>query len=178
MAHIWNNVNNDAWAPTELQSAAILGGGSIEFVGNIHRSSRRGNVLLYQVTTGTQAAQWALLAPAGAHVRINDAPIENGIRLLADRDAIRVANLDPMYFSTERLARIAPFPNEENVFCPRCKSLIEPGAPAVFCPQCNIAHHQQSAEGEGCWSYGETCSLCDQSTDLDSAGFRWTPEGL
>ena len=178
MAHIWKNVNNDAWAPTELQSAAVLGGGSVEFMGNTHKAARRGNVLLYPVTTGTQAAQWALLVPAGAHVRINDAPIENGIRVLADRDAIRVANLPPVYFSTERLARVEPFPNEANVFCPRDKTLISAGEPAVCCPQCGIWHHEQSAEGEGCWTYAETCALCDQSTDLDSAGFRWTPEGL
>jgi hypothetical protein len=178
MAHIWNNVNNDAWAPTELRSAAVLGGGSVEFVGNIRRAARRGKVLLYPVAAGTQAAQWALLAPAGAHVCINDAPVENGIRVLADRDAIRVANLSPMYFSTERLARVEPFPNEENVFCPRCKSLIAPGEPAVSCPQCGISHHESSVDGEGCWTYAETCALCDQSTDLDSAGFRWTPEEL
>ena len=54
--------------------------------------------------------------------------------VLADRDAIRVANLSPMYYSTERLARIEPFPNEENVFCPRCKSLIAPVPKIVSSP--------------------------------------------
>ena len=104
--------------------------------------------------------------------------LENGIRILADRDAIRVPGLPTMYYSTERLAQIEAFPNTEHVFCPRCKLIISEGDSAVCCPQCGVWHHERVPEDKNCWSYAETCALCDQSTDLDSASFRWTPDRL
>ena len=178
MAYLWRNLDKDEWAPTELHSAAAIRGVSVDFVGNISVDAVLGEVLLCPCATPSRDPKWTLLAPAVAKVHINDAPLENGIRVLADRDAIRIADLSAMYFSMERLARIEPFPDEKNVFCPRDKTLISAGDPAVCCPQCGVWHHERAAEGEGCWTYAETCALCDQSTDLDSAGFRWTPEGL
>jgi len=178
MANLWQLVNDEEWAPTELHSAAVLGRGSVDIVGNIRVAARRGAVLVYPSPSNTRAATWMLLASADSGVRINGALLENGIRVLADRDVIRVANLSAMYFSTERLARIEAYPETEPVFCPRCKMMISKGDSAVCCPQCGVWHHEQVAGGEGCWNYAETCALCDQSTNLDSAGYRWTPDGL
>ncbi len=137
-----------------------------------------GQVLLYPHNMNTPVATWMLLAPSESQLRINDSPLESGIRVLADRDAIRVPGLPTIYFSTERLARIETFPDAEHVFCPRCKLMISEGNSAVRCPQCGVWHHERVPEGQRCWSYAETCALCDQATDLDSAGFRWTPDRL
>jgi hypothetical protein len=178
MAYIWHNPNDDRWTATELHSAASLSGGSIEFVQNIHVITQRREVLLYPTTANARATTWALLAPADSDVRINDALLENGIRIIVDRDAIRVANAPTAYFSTERLACIEAYPDEAPVFCPRCKLMISESDLAVCCSQCGVWHHEQAPEGKSCWSYSKTCALCDQSTDLDSAGFRWTPEVL
>jgi hypothetical protein len=178
MANLWHNLSDDNWNATELCSAVVLNRGSIEIIDNIHADGHCGDVLLFPHATNTQPATWVLLAPSQSQVRINDTPLENGIRVLANRDAIRVPGLSTIYFSTERLAGVEAFPDSKHVFCARCKLAISQGDSAVCCPQCGVWHHQQGPEGESCWSYAETCALCDQSTDLDTAGFRWTPEGL
>jgi len=176
--NIWIRAQDKEWIPTALQSAAVLDCGSVDLVASRRVVARRGEVLLLPSTANTREATWMLLAPAASDVRINGMPLENGIRVLADRDALRVAALPVLYFSTERLARLEPFPGEETVFCPRDKTAICKGDAAVCCPQCGVWHHEQEAAGKACWSYAETCTLCDQSTDLDAAGYRWTPGGL
>ena len=176
MANLWNLEDDDRWTPTALHSVAILDGGTINFVERSRVAALSGEVLLLPSAFNTQAAKWMLFAPAGSSVRVNDAPLDNGIRILADRDAIRVASLPAMYFSTEQLARIELYSGDENVYCPRDKTLISEGDPAVCCPRCGVWHHE--LEDKGCWTYSGTCALCDQSTDLDAARFRWTPEDL
>ncbi len=178
MAYLWHNLNDHKWAPTELHSAAVVGRGSVDFVANAHMAARHGEVLIYPSSTNTRAATWMLLASANSGVRINDALLENGIRVVADRDAIRATDMSTIYFSTERLACIEAYPETEPVYCPRCKMMISEGDAAVCCAQCAVWHHEQLPDGRTCWSYSTTCSLCEQSTDLDSAGFRWTPEEL
>jgi hypothetical protein len=109
-------------------------------------------------------------------LRLNGAPLQVGIRLLEDRDAIQTSDGSSTYFSSERLAEVELFPGSpEPVYCPRCKTEIEAGTPAVRCPGCDSQHHQ--SESFGCWLYADRCALCDQPTALD-AGFRWSPEGL
>jgi len=178
MANIWQYVNEKRWAPTELHSAAVLGRGDVDFVGDCNVVSGRGEVVLYPGAADLRAAQWMLLAPPGAQARLNGAPLDNGIRVLADRDAIRVADMFTMYFSTERLCCVESFAGAEPVYCPRCKMMIAAGDSAVCCSQCGVWHHEQVSEGRGCWSYADTCALCDQSTELDAAAFRWTPAEL
>ena len=178
MAYLWHYLNDHKWAPTELHSAAVLRRGSVDFVGNNHMAARHDEALLYPHATNRQLSTWTLLAPSQSRVHINDAALENGIRVLANRDAIRICGLATMYFSTERLAGIEAYPDAEPVFCPRCKMMISEGDAAVCCAQCGVWHHEQLPDGRTCWSYSTTCSLCEQSTDLDSAGFRWTPEEL
>ena len=116
---------------------------------------------------------WVLIASPSAGVRVNGQPIALGIRSLRDRDEIQVGT-SRYYYSTERLARIEPFPGADGaVMCPRCRKEIVKGTPAVRCPSCATFHHER--EGLGCWSYSARCQLCDSETALD-AGFRWQPE--
>ncbi len=178
MAYLWNKSNDDKWTATELHAAAFLGEGPIDLIQDIGAAARSRGVLLYPNAANTGTAIWALLAPGDSNVYINDTLLENGIRVIADRDAIRIADMPTIYFSAERLACIEEFPDLESVYCPRCKLVILAGEMAVCCSQCGVWHHEQVPEGESCWSYAKTCALCDQSTDLDSAGFRWTPEIL
>ena len=126
---------------TELHAPTALSWGSIEIVNHLHLVKHRGEVLLYPYGTNTLATTWVLLAPGESQVRINDAALESGIRILTDRDAIRVPGRSTIYFSTERLARIEAFPDAEHVYCPRCKLMICEGGSAVCCPQCGVWHH-------------------------------------
>ncbi len=178
MANLWHISNDDTWAPAELSSAAVLSRDSIEFVDQIDLNAHHGEVLLYAHEIDSRQATWLLLAPARSQVRVNDTLLESGIRALVDRDAIRVPGVATMYYSTERLARVEPFVGPEQVFCARCRLAISAGDPSVTCPRCGVVQHEQGPEGRNCFTYAETCSLCDQPTDLESAGYQWTPEDL
>lgn len=118
---------------------------------------------------------WVVLGPAS--VRVNGAPLDLGIRVLADRDEVRVGRTR-VFISAETLAAIEPFPGSEGVtICPRCKLEVVAGQPAVRCPACRVWHHESGAEdGLGCWTYAQRCATpgCEQPTALD-AGFRWIP---
>lgn len=120
---------------------------------------------------------WVLLTPPSVSILVNGAPVLTGIRVLRNKDEIRIAGTGRrFYYSTERLARVETFAGSELVvFCPRCKREITKGSEAVRCPQCQIWHHQ--SEPLDCWTYSSSCSLCDQPTGLDT-GYRWTPEAL
>ncbi len=178
MAHLWVAVsNNDDWAIVNLDgnsNAVVLS----RDAGNPIRV-RRGptdNGAALILGAGRQGEQevWVLLLREGTDLRVNGMPVLGGLRVLRDRDEIAVGG-SRLYFSTERLARVDPFPGIEErvVACPRCKQPIQPHTPSVRCPGCGLWHHQ--TEDLPCWTYSAVCSMCNQKTDLD-AGFSWTPE--
>ena len=118
---------------------------------------------------------WLAMSATPTGVALNGVPLHAGIRVLADRDEIRVEGLGRVFFSTERLARVEPFPDVAGAtFCPRCKQAIAAGTPAVCCPACQRWYHQ--SDDCPCWSYTPHC-LCGHPTALD-AGFQWSPNGL
>jgi hypothetical protein len=121
---------------------------------------------------------WVLVAGRGTPVWVNGRFFHAGIRILQDRDDVRIHNQPSLFFSTEQLAQVVPFPSGPSpVFCPRCKQPFVDGTPSVQCPRCGLWEHQDEAQGLGCWGYAATCAVCDQLTDLQS-GFRWTPSEL
>ena len=144
---------------------------------NRKRAPRPKGALLRRTEAGKSKEMWVLLNPENVPVLVNGEPVLTGIRVLRNKDEIRIGGTGRrFYYSTERLARVERFAGgEPAVFCPRCKREIATGFEAVRCPQCQIWHHQ-SAE-LNCWTYSSSCSLCDQPTGLD-AGYRWTPEAL
>lgn len=118
-------------------------------------------------------AGWALVADRRLRVFVNGEPLVVGLALLRDRDEIRVDGAEPVYLSTERLARVEACERDDAPRCPRCASPIARGELAVRCPGCGVLHHQRA--DRGCWSYAPKCALCDHASDLE-AGLRWTPE--
>jgi len=119
---------------------------------------------------------WVLLVSGDCPVTVNGAPVLTGIRVLADRDEIRIAGADPVFFSTETLPVVEPFPGgPRTVYCPRCKLPIQPGTPAVRCPGCGVFHHQ--LDERPCYTYAPACAACGAPAEL-SGGYRWVPEGL
>ena len=120
-------------------------------------------------------ASWLLLSRPG-DVTVNGLPVPGGLRVLSDRDEIRVQGSSPVYFSTETLAAVESLPaSDQEVVCARCRQAIEPDTSAVRCPGCGLWHH--ASDEYPCWTYAPTCALCPQPTD-DGAGFQWTPEDL
>jgi hypothetical protein len=139
---------------------------------------RLGVALVRQAANDT----WILLAEPSAPVYVNGQAVPLGVRILRDRDEIRVGRMQPatLFFSTERMASVEPFPGADRaIHCPRCKTELAVGVPAVRCPnpQCGLWHHQAPGSNLPCWTYDTRCASCDQQTALD-AGYRWTPEGL
>jgi hypothetical protein len=123
---------------------------------------------------GPEGTAWTLIAGSARSVGVCGRPLPLGIRVLSDRDEIRIEGVGTMFFATETLARVEPFPHaDREFFCARCKIRLEPLVPSVRCPACGVWHHQ--AEPRACWTYAPACAMCAQPTDLD-AGFRWAPD--
>jgi hypothetical protein len=173
MSRVWRHDENAGWNPTLLAARNRLRvvDGTVRI--DAHAA---GDTAIVRHGAG-RAEHWVLLAPPHTGVWVNGSSVPLGIRDLQDRDEVRLAGAEPVYFSTERLARVEPYPGGETkpALCPRCKQRIEPGSPATCCPQCQAWFHQ--SDEFGCWLYAETCCQCGQATALN-AGYRWTPEEL
>jgi hypothetical protein len=163
MAHLWLRENDETspndWGVMPLEEGAAAFGPAL--------------LLRCQDASGDL---WLLMDAAPPRVRLNGASLITGIHVLQDRDEITIPGVGRMFFSTEVLARVEPYPGGERpAICPRCKRRIDTATPAVRCPQCGVWHHQ--SDELPCWTYSDTCALCSQPTALD-AGYRWTPEAL
>lgn len=177
MAHLWIKNGSEQWAALPLEAGAfVLTTNPPSPVQNLPGAGESVSkvVLLCQKRAGETS--WVLVSGRGRDVRINGSNLTLGVQRVTDRDEINIEGIGTLYFSTESLARTEPFPNgTQDLYCPRCKQVLENGSFVVKCPQCRTWYHQ--SEDLPCWSYSETCALCPQPTDLN-AGFRWTPEEL
>jgi hypothetical protein len=120
--------------------------------------------------------RWLLIASPAGGVWVNGQRIGAGLHALRDKDEIRLPGSKPIFFSTEALACVAPFPGLARAAnCPRCRQVIVPGIPAVRCPACQTWHHESPPCN--CWTYSTTCAACAQLTPLGT-DFRWRPEEI
>ena len=178
MAHLWVRDDDDQWAALPLNGGPV----SLSVVppkpfGGGERPRPDREVLLMPAARSGQE-NWVLVSGDQRRTSVNGLPLALGLRILGDRDEIRVDGASTVFFSTESLARIEPYPGSaEPACCPRCRLDLKDGAPAVRCPQCRVWHHEDLADDLDCWSSEEHCALCPQATDL-RAGFRWSPEDL
>ncbi len=183
MAYLWME-DNDGWAALPLSETRYSLGISVARPGALACweglvPGRR--ALLSRTTADGQAERWAVI-DAVDRLQINGIPLHSGIRVLRDRDAIRLERAPRAFFSAESSPRIEPFPGTEAVSCPRCHCPIEPGQDAVRCPNCGIWHHEFTDPDKKrdwkCWTYGPTCAQCGKQETAFDAGPRWTPEEL
>lgn len=174
MAHIWIRGDEDAWSTMPLDQHAV--DISVHPPRALAEGFRLGaDALAVVIRSGTSDSPvWVLLAAENSAVCINGFAPVAGVRVLQDHDEIRVQSLDPIFFSTETLARAEGFiATERTVFCGRCRQPMQNGEMAVHCPKCGIWYHQ--TEKLPCWTYSPSCGFCPQSTSPD-AGFAWIPE--
>ncbi|MCX6901645.1 MAG: hypothetical protein NT105_23440 [Verrucomicrobia bacterium] len=184
MAHLWMAANEGQageWTvhPLAADGYEITNDGKPVVLASMAQRRTKPTVTLVRQTANDT---WVLLVHPGAALRVNGQAVTLGVRILRDRDEIRVGGLRPatLFFSTERMASVKSFPGSDRpVHCPRCKTELAAGTPAVRCPnpQCGLWHHQAPDSNLPCWTYDTRCASCDQQTALD-AGYRWTPEGL
>ncbi len=176
MAHLWM-YREEQWQAEQLgESVFELTRMASGLEGPLATDSKRhASKAALMVRTGAGGTQaWVLIASDDAGVRVNsEAPVA-GLRVLADRDRIRTPDGRRLFFSTEALAQVEPFPGAERaVYCGRCRQQIETGAPAVRCPRCGVWYNQGG--DLPCWTYAEKCVFCGRATALDT-GYQWTPE--
>jgi hypothetical protein len=124
-----------------------------------------------------EVESWLLMSIGRGRVSLNGETVHR-IRVLSDRDEIRVAGRGRAFFSAERLARIEPFPGaDKRVDCPRCKQPIAAGSAAVRCPNQSCGRWFHMDDEFPCWTYEGAPCICSQPTALDG-GYRWSPEGI
>jgi hypothetical protein len=177
MAHLWVIGASQQWDAIVLDADSYVfdDASPCLLARDVNAASHAHLVTLRRSARGA-GGSWVLLTPPQVNVMLNGMAIHTGLAVLADHDEIRLPNRPAMFFSTEVLARVAPYPLESaKGFCPRCKQPIGPGDPAVQCPACSLWHH--ATDTLPCWTYAEHCAACPQPTASDT-GFRWTPEEL
>jgi uncharacterized protein YbaR (Trm112 family) len=177
MAHLWVKNESEQWAVLPLEADAfVLTANPPVPLRNLAVATESVSKVLLLRQLRAEETSWVLISGRERDVRINGAQLTLGVQTVADRDEINIEGAGTLYFSTESLARVEPYPvSAQSLYCPRCKQAVESGSAAVKCPQCRTWYHQ--SEELPCWAYSETCALCPQPTDL-AAGFRWTPDEL
>jgi len=164
MPYLWSMNAESDWQPTQLTDQPM------ELVDTEEVSG----VALTKADDGRLADSWVLLWGPDSTVRLNGLRLQTGIQVLADRDEVKVDSNPPVFFSAETLAQVETFEaGEKELYCPRCKKVVEDGASVVSCPACKVAYHHSEEKERNCWGYARTCA-CGHSTAMD-AGFQWTP---
>jgi rRNA maturation protein Nop10 len=179
MSHLWVKHPDGEWQAHSLRNerCTVSRVGPMPLVAREQLVRVSGPVLV-RTDHARGLEDWVLLCSPRSRTRINGLPVPVGARVLADRDAIAVGAGHTVFFSSERVAEIVPFPDENgHTCCVRCKLPIEPGTPAVRCPSatCGFWHHQTLEQP--CWTYTDACPACGHPTDLD-AGLQWSPADL
>ncbi len=185
MAHLWIRDETGAFCARSLSQTSLDMGkyppASLD--GNDPGAAGGSDVHLIAATPGSDAETWALIWGDQREVWINGLPLLTGIRILTDRDEIRIDSGEPMFFSTETLACVETFPGADREYlCLRCKRPIETGSLVVRCPICRVIYHQDENQKEGdwkCWTYSDTCATegCPGRTELKTE-YEWVPDDL
>src|SRR6476620_2154368 len=111
MAHLWTIDSGGLWAPAALDDVAfVLGSFGLARLSDPRAKTSSPSAVMLRRTGDGPDASWSLLIPASASARVNGAPSPLGLVVLADRDEIRVLGSEPVFFSTETLAAVVPFP--------------------------------------------------------------------
>lgn len=96
------------------------------------------------------------------------------LRVLQDKDEIRIIDGERLYFSSDGPAEVIQFSGGTSVRCGRCQGPMQEGKGAVCCPRCGAWHHQT---GElPCWTCDQQCS--GSGCGRPTSGAAWQPESL
>lgn len=175
MAHLWIADRDSGWCVLPLDETEYsLAQYPPRPIGTQHVIGERADDVLLLPSRDSVQTTWAVVVGSRRSVQVGGRPLALGLCVLSDRDEVRIEGVGTIFFSTETLAHIEPFPSADHeCCCPRCTLEIKAETQAVRCPNCGVWHHQ-SGERD-CWSYAPSCAMCTHGTALD-AGFRWAPE--
>ena len=147
MAHLWmedssTGTGEPEWIVRPLDGESAV---PLSVAHNGHANDAPPHAALLLCSRMADAESWLLMNVVPVGVALNGKPLRAGIRMLADRDEIRVAGFGRVFFATERLARVETFAGaDKRIDCPRCKQEIVAGSLAVRCPApgCGRWFHQ------------------------------------
>ncbi|UCH83230.1 MAG: hypothetical protein JSW50_12305 [Candidatus Latescibacterota bacterium] len=180
MPTLWIRDDDCLWSALPLSDRPI----EIDHPFPIERSAEElvdtqiDGVVLFPVDNSSPVTTWALLWGPDRDVRINGlSSFTVGIRVMDDRDEIRIGTGGEVYFTTETLPVVETFEGStHDIFCPRCRKQIEPGQSVVRCPgpACGLMYHYNADKALNCYEYADNC-VCGHPSTLD-AGYRWVPD--
>ena len=164
MPTLWRQTQNGNWVECAI-------------AGTLLNLAPPHNVLLARAPSAN-VETWFLLAAPQAGVRVNGVASHLGLQAIHDRDEINAGG-QRIFFSIEQTPVIELYSGPAGGTCPRCTRPLAPNETTIRCPRCGAWHHHQTSGDFPCWTYAEHCAAgCGQSTALDTAGERWTPESL
>jgi hypothetical protein len=89
------------------------------------------------------AEHWFVLIAPDGPVWVSGQQAFPGVRVLADKDELRLRDGQRLHFSTEHLPEVTPIPGAgHEMYYRRCLKLIEKRTSAVACPACGVCYHQ------------------------------------
>jgi len=179
MPYLFYREGEDDWVPRPLEDKPVdlTPPTSSEISTTTAESASEEAAMLVPVEGDGPGVVWTLLWGTKWTMRVNGKYQATGIRVLYNRDEIKVGegDHDPVFFSTEKLAHVETFEGSDHeIVCPRCKRTIEANTPVVACPICEVYYHFCEDKDHDCWGYSSEC-LCGHSTSMD-LGFLWTPQ--
>lgn len=154
---------NFSWSSLRLDAPLGIPG---EAAGGSDVSSSASALLIPGGESGS-----TLVSRPGASVRLNGRPVPGGLRVLVDRDEIRIDG-HRFYFAARDPLAIEAYSGPA-ISCPRCSGLIQTGSAAVRC-RCGAWLHQ--SEEHPCFTYGDSCPACSGPTRLED--IPWDPSEL
>lgn len=174
MAHLWYvDRQSSVWSSLPLEAGVVEVGPDL--FSPLRRRGGEPEALLLRSQTGA-GEHWLLMNLTLRPLAINGERLANGIRILTDKDEIRLADVGRVFFSSERLPRLELFAGSERpLFCPRCRDPLVVSRPIVRCA-CSVAYHFDAERDRRCFDYGP-CTVCNAPTEL-SETFRWQPGAL
>jgi hypothetical protein len=144
MAHLWVGTGEDGWAvallvgdafvlapqadrPVRVCRSWVLTPGESKVAGGRSQEAMAHDGAILVRSACGDKERWVLLAaPASQTTAVNGMPVVLGIRVLHNRDEVRVPGAPRMLFSTERLARVEPYagPSYGRCSCTLCERAV------------------------------------------------------
>lgn len=149
MAIVWWACEGNSWEWKEVDAEWIdLTSIPPRFSAHDSANAEMGAQIAHSPADAAEADGWFLMHPRDSRVWCNGRPSVLGMRVLIDRDEIRVEGVGRFYFSTETLPKSVPYPKDADpAMCGACAQQINPGDWSCTCPDCGVCHHDTARCG-------------------------------
>jgi len=149
MAYVWFE-REDEWAAMRLSEMPVDVGGRVpravtpghSSIGTKQIPAQKATQIV-QVGAGRRQASVLIWSPDKT-VRVNGWTLTTGIRVLADRDEIRIGDRTPVFYSSESVARSRSSPEATARSSATLYAADRKRKAVVRCPDCGLMYHQDA----------------------------------